>query len=107
VREEIDRRIDGAAGELGVAGRLLDPRGGNAQIVVVFERFADQRIELWVAECREPIRRDPSVRPARCRPGRRHCHVRQRLRSQLVGLRRRAQRAACQADGNEQRQQRE
>ena len=54
-REEIDRRIELRARQLGVELRLLDARGADAQIGVVRDRFGDRRRQLIVAERREPV----------------------------------------------------
>ena len=54
-REEIDRRVELRARQLGVELRLLDARGADAQIGVVRDRFGDRRRQLIVVERREPV----------------------------------------------------
>ena len=76
-REQVDRRIELGAGELGVEQRLLDARRADAQVGVVGDGFGDGGGQLIVVERGEPVvrarrrhpRPPPSTAPAPCTVG--------------------------------------
>ena len=82
-------------GDAQLLGGLLDLGGGHAQVGVALHRFGDQRVELRIAERREPFVLHLTGHRRGRPPGRGDVGVAERLRAHLFGRRRRLQRAAA------------
>ncbi len=105
-RERVHLRIERRPGELDVAGRLLDASRRHAQIRVVLERLAHQRIELRIVERPQPAARHAACWRAGFGPGLGRLEVRRRVVHQVLALGGRLERTTGGDEEHEDREQR-